>query len=740
MDRNIYICLVTILVLIACFIILILVWKRKHMCDEGIIKCLKKELEREGFNVKCICQTGGNSKQDFEMNAYRSIPIYHTIYGGAFEDIIEKELEENEAKVEEIKYIAEDEYHIDTLQDVRLSPEYTNARPMNPDEYVLNQARPLMHLDVKHMRVNDYVWLDKTDGVREMYKENDCILDCERYDGKLYCFDALVVNGVDVRNRSYEERMDAVKNAKLSDIIVKEYYPVESIEELITYIESNEKSPKTGQIIDGVILQERKKAYNYAKVYKLKLPIMNTIDFRLKHVDGNNFVLYSGGKFINNSALQFSYPNIENCSLFVAPYYANAHKFTVKELPEKNNYPSNIAAEIKEMTKTIMENPVNFDGRIVELSWDGSNYYPMRIRTDKLYPNGYRTAISNIGLVYAPITIENKYFEDDKGNPFSEETIGRFHENSHMVRKEIMNKLPELPKEVKRGSCIDLSCGRGGDLKALMDKGYRNLFCVDLDKIALTQLVNKLYEGDFYRHTWVNVFDYDLSTEMDTLYNRITERKDYSPGHCFQLIFMNFAIHYVIENAPEINKLVRRLIKPGGYFAFTFFDGDKILSDNGLKEKVTGGQESINEYFQDMMEGGVRKKKNKKTKGGALHNIRGVHNKRKTTGNVDVEIDKSTGEQETDTVYVDEEGTGNATEKDHSNNAYSYGDFTIEPFKKDGEWWGKFPLPTIAASGYREEPLVLREKLKCFGEDFTEYADLSNDAYFGLLRLRVYKY
>ena len=721
MDKGICTCIVSIIILIICFFILLIAWNREHETEDDIINKLKKE-----FNEKGGGMIGGNNKKNFEMSAYHGVPIYHTIHGGAFEDVMEKEHEDDEAKVEEIEVIDEDDEHIDTLQDVKLSPEFSNARPLNPDEYVLNQARPLMHLDIKHMRVNDYVWLDKTDGVREMYKENDCVLDCERYDGKLYCFDALVVNGIDVRNRSYEERMEAAKNAKLSDIIVKEYHPVESIEELIAYIKTNEKSPTTKQFIDGVILQERKKAYNYARVYKLKLPIMNTIDFRLKHVEGNNFVLYSGGKFINNSALQFSYPNIENCSLFVAPYYANAHKFTVKELPEKNSYPSNIAKEIKEITKTIMENPASFDGRIVELSWDGSNYYPMRIRTDKVYPNGYRTAISNIGLVYAPITIENKYFENDEGNPFSEETIGKFHENSHMVRKEIMNKLPELPKEVKRGSCIDLSCGRGGDLKALMDKGYRNLFCVDLDKIALTQLVNKLYEGDFYRHTWVNVFDYDLSTEMDTLYNRITERKDYSPGHCFQLIFMNFAIHYVIENAPEINKFVRRLIKPGGYFAFTFFDGDKILADNGLKKENA----NRNEVSAESMEGG---KKNKKTKGGALHNVHGVRNKRKTTGRVEVDIEE--------VVYIDnDDDSKDKMETKYSDSAFSYGDFTIEPFKKDGEWWGRFPLPTIAASGYREEPLVLREKLKCFGEDFTEYAELSNDEYFGLLRLRVYKY
>ena len=705
--------------------------------------------------------TGGSNKY---ITSYQSIPLLITLNGGAFEDIIDCEYKANAEEIDDIDVHQDDDDHVDTLSDYHLSTT-NNAKPLSPDEYVLNQARPLTHLDIKHLHVNDYVWLEKTDGVREMYKQNDSILDCEKYDGKLYCFDALVVKRTDVRNRSYEERMEAAKQANLPDITVKSYNPVESVDALIKYIQTNFKSPTTGHNIDGIILQERKKSYNSARVYKLKLPIMNTIDFRLKHVEGNNFVLYSGGKFVNNSALQFSYPNIENCSLFVAPYYANAHKFTVKVLSEKNEYPPEIAKEINALTKEIIANPSGFDGKIVELSWDGSNYYPIRIRTDKEYPNGYRTAVSNIGLVYAPITIENKYFENDKGNPFSEETIGRFHENSHLVRKEIMNRLPELPKEVKRGSCLDLSCGRGGDLKALMDKGYRNLFCVDLDRIALTQLVNSLYMGDYYRHTWVNVFDYDLSGEMDTLYNRITERKDYSPGHCFQAVFMNFAIHYVVMNVKAIGDFVKRIIKPGGFFAFTFFDGDKILADNGLAKQVTNSAidysssndspeeltldslpeddddeelESIEDAEDLTMEGGAKRKhkakKNKgcdsrKTKGGAIHiKIPNRNHKRSSgkLGNLNIDSEE-TVTQEDDTFRS-------------MNNAKQYGEFTIEPFKKGDRWYGKFPLPTIASSGYREEPLVLRKELECLGQDFTEYMDLSNDEYFGLLRLRVYKY
>ena len=768
-DLPLWLC-VTVIILIVSLGILIGIYVYRSLKSNRNNSTIKSLTGGVINNASTL--TGGSNKY---ITGYQTVPLLITLNGGAFEDIIDCEYK---ADVEEISDIdihqdeENDEEHIDTLSDYRLSTT-NNAKPLSPDEYVLNQARPLTHLDIKHLHVSDYVWLEKTDGVREMYKQNDSILDCEKYDNKLYCFDALVVKGTDVRNRSYEERMEAAKQANLPDITVKSYNPVESVDALIKYIQTHFKSPTTGHNIDGIILQERKKSYNSARVYKLKLPIMNTIDFRLKHIKDNEFVLYSGGKFVNNSALQFSYPNIENCSLFVAPYYANAHKFTVKALPEKNEYPPEIAKEINTLTKEIMANPSGFDGKIVELSWDGSNYYPIRIRTDKEYPNGYRTAVSNIGLVYAPITIENKYFEDDKGNPFSEDTIGRFHENSHLVRKEIMNRLPELPKEVKRGSCLDLSCGRGGDLKALMDKGYRNLFCVDLDRIALTQLVNSLYLGDYYRHTWVNVFDYDLSGEMDTLYNRITERKDYSPGHCFQAVFMNFAIHYVVMNVKAIGDFVKRIIKPGGFFAFTFFDGDKILADNGLTEKITNNAidneqlndnsltDSSNDSPEDLtvdslseddnaeelesmedtedltMEGGTkrnRKAKNKgcdscKAKGGAIHiKIPNRNHKRSSgkLGNLNIDSEEPVT-QEDDTICP-------------MNNAKQYGEFTIEPFKKGDRWYGRFPLPTIASSGYREEPLVLRKELECLGQDFTEYMDLSNDEYFGLLRLRVYKY
>ena len=298
-DTHLCLCTIGIFIAITLVLLLLVYLYQKCFKYNSSEKTLIESLRRAGFDVrdgdsheiiaKSATLVGGNKHT--QLTSYQTVPIMQTINGGSFEDIIDRgfsddccenraeEITEDTQMIEPLSINSSDNQpHVDTLSDYRLSTT-NNAKALSPDEYVLNQARPLMHLDIKHMHVNDYVWLEKTDGVREMYKQNDCILDCEKYDGKLYCFDALVVKGVDVRNRSYEERMDAIKRAKISDIIVKTYQPVDSIDELITYIQKNFKSPTTGHNIDGIILQERKKSYNSARVYKLKLPIMNTIDF-----------------------------------------------------------------------------------------------------------------------------------------------------------------------------------------------------------------------------------------------------------------------------------------------------------------------------------------------------------------------------------------------------------------------------------------------------------------------------
>ena len=562
-------------------------------------------------------------------------------------------------------------------------------------EIVLNQAIPLTHILLKYIDINNYVWLEKTDGLRKIYNEDDNILDCEEYNGKLYCFDVISLNKKyikekDLFNLSYSERMNLAKNIKFNNVIIKDYYKIESIDDLISFVENNDVSPYSKQKIDGIIIQENNKPYIKANIYKLKRSIMNTIDFLLKYDEKysteNNPVynLYSSGKYINNSILQKLYKNINGCSLFVSPYKRFSYKFILKKFPEnideliknnseekqKWNYPKYIIDEIKSLINNMFSDPLSFDGKIVELTYNGKNYYPIRIRDDKTFPNGYKTAISNIGLIYAPLTLKEQYFEKTTNDIFSKKIINKFHENSHIIREEIFNKINDLKnsnndkflsknniyeEKHNRMTCLDLSCGRGGDLFRLINLGYTNLFCVDIDKIALVQLVNKLYSSEYYKKTWLNVFSYDLSINLDKLYNDIIKRDEYSERYCFNLIFINFAIHYLINNLNNINDFVKKLIIKNGYFIFTFFDGDKIL-------------------------------------------------------------------------------------KDYNNKQNHYGDFIIDIFSKDNIYYGKFPLPTIDSNGYREEPLVLREQLNIFGNNYTEYTNMIDDEYFGLICLRIYNF
>ena len=306
------------------------------------------------------------------------------------------------------------------------------------------------------------------------------------------------------------------------------------------------------------------------------------------------------------------------------------------------------------------DSPGDFDEKIVELSFDGKNYYPLRVRADKEHPNSYRTCISNIGLVFAPLMSEISYFEqkDTTSDAFSAETIEKFHEGSKLLRKEIYNHIPVADKTVKRGSVLDISCGRGADTRMLISKRYTNYFGIDLDRIALTQLMTRVYTSNAYKFLWVNLFQYNLSEKLEPLKKQIVQRDNYSQKHCFHLAFMNFAIHYVIDNITELSAFVKSLLMKDGLFIFTFFDGDRILKDNSHQET------------------GFKK----------------------------------------------------------------YGEFTVKPFRKNERWWGEFPLPTISSTGFREEPLVLREDLACLGDKFEEYTNLIDHPYFDLVVLRVYKF
>ena len=67
---------------------------------------------------------------------------------------------------------------------------------------------------------------------------------------------------------------------------------------------------------------------------------------------------------------------------------------------------------------------------------------------------------------------------------------------------------------------------------------------------------------------------------------------------------MNYAIHYISNKRSsllQLKKIVKELLKHNGIFAFTYFDGDKILNSLTKHKKLMSFDEkTINETFKDI--------------------------------------------------------------------------------------------------------------------------------------------
>lgn len=166
---------------------------------------------------------------------------------------------------------------------------------------------------------NRFVWLEKTDGVYNIlvienkyvfrYYNNQLedlnifididgmtVLECEYYENKWYIFDIVYMNNEDLRTYCYKDRMKKSRYIPENNyIMAKKYYTIDNWDNIFKFI-NNYKSSYTNHIIDGVIIQLIDISYGKPSAFKLKPKYLNTIDFRLKHINNNIFYLYSSGK------------------------------------------------------------------------------------------------------------------------------------------------------------------------------------------------------------------------------------------------------------------------------------------------------------------------------------------------------------------------------------------------------------------------------------------------------------
>lgn len=575
----------------------------------------------------------------------------------------EKRNFDDENEEEEINPVIQDEENNESiLEEQKEENENENSSILSDIPKRFPQVSILTNYITLKVPQENFVWLEKTDGLHtNIIIENNkaysisngkaeimqdlelngpefvkrTILDTEFYNDKYYVFDAAMIEGEDISENFFRERMalaqQFIEKTKVSYFIIKEYYDLTSWKELIQFVEKNYISPFTGNRIDGVVCQRTDKHYyctvNDPGCFKLKRKVMITNDFYVRYQENEKrFYLYLNGNYKNyifnlkqipkNNKYMKKHtdvdPNVRELPknfyiLFASPYMDYLHVFKPRIHWLKNGYFEENIKEIESLMNEIIRNPMAFDKKIIEMSLADDGWVPMRIRNDKVTSNRYIFGITNTSIIFSPVTGEESYFS--KKFFFDTTIIDTYHKVNQIMRKYIIeHSINRLNNP--RLNVLDLAGGRGADLLSLFHSGAYNIFAVDADRNALVQYVSR--SNNLANMKWEKL----RSSSVDFAKNRktfslnavyamlgknntrfiadIKSRYEYPEGG-FDVILMNYAIHYLCYNHQcirELNRFIHSLLAPGGLFIFSCFDGDLILRD--MKKNVDTNEFELN--------------------------------------------------------------------------------------------------------------------------------------------------
>lgn len=232
-----------------------------------------------------------------------------------------------------------------------------------------------------------------------------------------------------------------------------------------------------------------------------------------------------------------------------------------------------------------------------------------RLRPDKAilvkqglaFGNNYKVAEEIFNIYLNPLTLDmmtnvasadykegQNYFQASKSEWYKPLT-----KLNNFVKAQLIRQLQG------KSWVVDLSAGRGADLFTYNGYGIQNMLCMDIDQAALEELSNRAWDfgnGGPYvfarppdTHMRLYTMQNDLNTPAQETINRIESRGIPVPIGQVDGVVCNLSIHYLMTNPKvlqNIVNLVNMILRPGGVFIFTTFDGQRIFK---LLDKVGVG-------------------------------------------------------------------------------------------------------------------------------------------------------
>lgn len=497
---------------------------------------------------------------------------------------------------------------------------------------------------LRKINLEDYVYLDKTDGVRKLllsdginvyeFQKNEInkigesnvifMIDAEYLNNIYYIFDKYYVD-VDIRLEKYETRMKYNTPMKFDNpkhkLINKTFTKItkDNIKDIFKL------GMKIRKGFDGIIFQSCDGYTKWLKgfyQYKLKpLELITTDYLYIKKPNSNDYYLFLSGNIfelifnlrqaprelqeaynlIGFKLKSFTKDKIVNI-LFDTPLFNNTHMYNfdnsdLKNLIDEIQNNENLSDEIKKEYITRIENN-DLNNMIIETQFINQKQKPIRIRWDKSFPNSYKTGLSNMSIIFSPPKLNESYFQkidlENVKKIFNvscpDEFLNTFHTLNQSIRDYIF-KLIRLYMTKDTKTIMDICGGRGAELNRILSLNYNNIIGIDGDNEALVAYQNKglLYKimnKDFNARLSLNLHKYLIGTDkVDNIIKEIKERDEFLNPDVY---IMNYAFHYLCDNHYKSNisdlvKLIHQTKKNKSIFVLSFYDGEKILSTKKFK-------------------------------------------------------------------------------------------------------------------------------------------------------------
>lgn len=337
---------------------------------------------------------------------------------------------------------------------------------------------------------------------------------------------------------------------------------------------------------DGFIFTSKYETYKLSKNYKWKPLDKITIDFLCKKCPAELLGVYPYMTKADKTLYL----------LFVGITKDMAKQLQVRRIPFWNKMFGNLGIDPRLTYFPIQFSPSNnsfaylfwwdsskdLDNKIVELGYEQSQWKLYRVRDDKTpdiakgyYGNNFRIAEMTWMNYFNPLTIE-----DMIGSP--KKLIGYFgksDETYYALRRFNGFVKEQLVRRYQPEKLVDLACGHGQDIFKYARANVRQVLAIDNDKMALHELLNRKYGSIRSILPEINIAEIDLKDDyrktIQTLKSRFTNIVETGAD----MVVCHFAIHYFVHDECSLDNfasLVRQLVRTGGYFVYSSFDGNEI--------------------------------------------------------------------------------------------------------------------------------------------------------------------